>query len=109
DKKTQANFEKTIDTLEISLRHIIRDLTEWEEQYSDKIQKLNSDVTLDVIGHFVKELKIKYKKHPEVKQHLAELQADIVENVDIFLEESNEQGEIATASLDKKLPRRYKV
>ncbi|WP_175354388.1 AAA family ATPase, partial [Vibrio breoganii] len=48
-------------------------------------------------------------KHPEVKQHLAELQADIVENVDIFLEESNEQGEIATASLDKKLPRRYKV
>ncbi|MEZ9834481.1 Lon protease family protein [Vibrio breoganii] len=109
DKKTQADFEKTIDTLEISLRHIIRDLTEWEEQYSDKIQKLNSDVTLDVIGHFIKELKAKYKKHPEVKQHLAELQADIVENVDIFLEESNEQGEIATASLDKKLPRRYKV
>ncbi|MDN3715834.1 Lon protease family protein [Vibrio breoganii] len=109
DKKTQADFEKTIDTLEISLRHIIRDLTEWEEQYSDKIQKLNSDVTLDVIGHFIKELKAKYKKHPEVKQHLAELQADIVENVEIFLEESNEQGEIATASLDKKLPRRYKV
>ncbi|GEM79228.1 Lon protease family protein [Vibrio superstes] len=109
DRKTQANFEKIIDTLEISLRHIIRDLTEWEEQYSDKIQKLNSDVTLDVIGHFIKELKAKYKKHPEVKQHFAELQADIVENVEIFLEESNEQGEIATASLDKKLPRRYKV
>ncbi|GAD79986.1 Lon protease family protein [Vibrio ezurae] len=109
DKKTQAKFDKTIDTLEISLRHIIRDLTEWEEQYTDKIQKLNSDVTLDVIGHFIKTLKSKYKKYPEVKQYLIDLQSDVIENVDIFLEESNEQGEIATASLDKKLPRRYKI
>ncbi|MPW35807.1 Lon protease family protein [Vibrio sp. B1Z05] len=109
DKKTQAKFDKTIDTLEVSLRHIIRDLTEWEEQFTDKIQKLNADVTLGVIGHFIKALKAKYKKHSEVKQHLADLQADIVENVDIFLEEGDEQGEIATASLDKKLPRRYKV
>ncbi|GAL37676.1 ATP-dependent protease La type II [Vibrio maritimus] len=40
---------------------------------------------------------------------MSALQQDICENVDIFLEEGNEQGEIATASLDKKFPRRYKV
>ncbi|MCV5942771.1 AAA family ATPase, partial [Escherichia coli] len=40
---------------------------------------------------------------------LTELQKDIVENADIFLDQSGEQGEIAAASLDKKLPRRYKV
>ncbi len=107
--KEQDYFDKTIDSLEISLRTMVRQLTEWEESYTEKIQKLNSDVTLDVISHFIKQLKKDYSEYSEVKKFLGELQKDIVENVDIFLEESNEQGEVATASLDKKLPRRSKI
>ncbi|WP_104398480.1 Lon protease family protein [Vibrio penaeicida] len=107
--KEQDYFDKTIDSLEISLRTMVRQLTEWEETYTEKIQKLNSDVTLDVISHFIKQLKKDYSEFTEVKKYLGELQKDIVENVDIFLEEANEHGEVATASLDKKLPRRYKI
>ncbi|MEZ8104817.1 AAA family ATPase [Vibrio sp. 03-59-1] len=107
--KQQSEFDKTIDFLEVSLRNMSRDLTELEETFSEKIQKLNDDVTLDVITHFIKQLKADYSQYPEIKKHLTELQKDIVENADIFLEEGNEQAEIATASLDKKLPRRYKV
>ncbi|WP_261818075.1 Lon protease family protein [Vibrio gallicus] len=109
EKKQRERLEKTIDALEISLRGLIRSLTEWEEEYSDKIQKLNTEVTLEVIAHFIQELKVRYRPYSQVKQYLSELKDDIVENVDIFLEEGAEQGEIATASLDKKLPRRYKV
>lgn len=108
-QKVRAKFEKDIDQLEVSLRSIIRNLTAWEEEYTEKIQKLNASVTLEVITHFIKELKTTYKSYAEVKQYLNELQADIVENVDIFLEEEAEQGEMAAASLDKKLPRRYNV
>ena len=107
--KQQSEFDKTIDFLEVSLRNMSRDLTELEETFAEKIQKLNDDVTLDVITHFIKQLKADYSQYPEIKKHLTELQKDIVENADIFLEEGNEQAEIATASLDKKLPRRYKV
>lgn len=107
--KEQDYFDKTIDSLEISLRTMVRQLTEWEETYTEKIQKLNNDVTLDVISHFIKQLKKDYSEFTEVKKYLGELQKDIIENVDIFLEEANEQGEVATASLDKKLPRRYKI
>ncbi|MBW3695106.1 ATP-binding protein [Vibrio sp. T187] len=105
----QDNFDKTIDALEISLRSMSRELTELEETYTEKIQKLNDEVTLDVITHFIKQLKKDYSQYTEIKKYLTELQKDIVENAEIFLEESNEQAEIATASLDKKLPRRYKV
>ncbi|CAH0536469.1 Lon protease family protein [Vibrio marisflavi] len=108
-KKEQDYFGSTIDELEINLRGMVRQLTEWEEAYSEKITKLNNEVTLDVITHFIKQLKSDYSSHPEIKSYLTELQKDIVENADIFLEEGGEQGEIATASLDKKLPRRYKV
>ncbi|MCG6326591.1 AAA family ATPase, partial [Vibrio alginolyticus] len=48
-------------------------------------------------------------KYAEVKTYLTDLQKDIVENVEIFLDETGEQGELASAALDKKLPRRYKV
>lgn len=108
-KKEQEYFGATIDDLEVQLRNMVRQLTEWEEAYSEKIKKLNDDVTLDVITHFIKQLKKDYSGYPEIKTYLTELQQDIVENADIFLEQSAEQGEVATASLDKKLPRRYKV
>ncbi|WP_428774457.1 Lon protease family protein [Vibrio sp.] len=108
-KKEQEKFSKAIDALEVKLRTMVRQLTEWEETYSEKIKKLNDEVTLDVIAHFIKRLKSDYTEFPEVKSYLTELRKDIVDNADIFLEESNEQGEIASAALDKRLPRRYKV
>lgn len=108
-KKEQEYFSQTIDELEVSLRNMVRQLTEWEEAYSEKIKKLNDDVTLDVISHFIKQLKQDYSKYSEIKAYLTELQKDVIENVDIFLDDTGEQGELATAALDKKLPRRYKV
>ncbi|EHD2249950.1 AAA family ATPase [Vibrio vulnificus] len=108
-RKEQEYFGASIDELEVNLRSMVRNLTEWEESYSEKIKKLNDDVTRDVITHFIKQLKLDYSQYSEIKTYLTELQKDIIENADIFLEETGEQGEIATASLDKKLPRRYKV
>ncbi|PWI33459.1 ATP-dependent protease [Vibrio albus] len=108
-QEEQDRFGQTIDELEVTLRTMVRQLTSWEEEYTEKIQKLNEEVTLDVISHFIRELKKAYSDHNEIKKYLTELQKDIVENVEIFLEEGSEQGEIAAASLDKKLPRRYKI
>lgn len=108
-RKEQDAFCRAIDKLEVNLRSMSRQFTQWEEAYAEKIQKLNDETTLDVIAHFIKKLKEDYSTYPEIKKYLNELQKDIVDNADIFLEESNEQAEIATASLDKKRPRRYKV
>ncbi|KGY13329.1 ATP-dependent protease [Vibrio tubiashii] len=108
-KKEQEYFSDTIDELEVKLRNMVRQLTEWEETYTEKIKKLNDEVTLEVITHFIKQLKKDYSRYSAIKSYLTELQQDIVDNADIFLEQSAEQGEVASASLDKKLPRRYKV
>ncbi len=108
-KKEQDYFSQTIDELEVALRNMGRQLTEWEEAYTDKIKKLNDEVILDVIAHFIKTLKQDYSQYAEIKTYLTELQKDILENVEVFLEGAGEQGELATAALDKKLPRRYKV
>jgi predicted ATP-dependent protease len=108
-KEEQTYFGETIDALEVKLRNMVRQLSEWEESYNEKIKKLNDEVTGEVLNHFIKKLKKDYSGYPEIKTHLEDLRKDIIDNVDIFLEESGEQGEISAAALDKKLPRRYKV
>ena len=108
-EEDQQAFEDTINELERQLRGIVRQLTELEEEFSDKIQKLNEEVALDVVAHFIKTLKEEYKPLPEVIAYLKAMQADILENLDIFLEESEEQVALAYAALDKKMPRRYQV
>ncbi len=108
-EQEQMTFSKTIDELEVGLRNMVRQLTEWEDTFSEKMQKLNEDVTLDVIALQIKKLKKMFSDYSEVKTYLNDLRKDIVSNFELFLDESNEQGELATASMDKKLPRRYKL
>ncbi|MGR5150813.1 Lon protease family protein [Photobacterium swingsii] len=105
----QQRFEQAIDSLEVELRGIVRKLTEWEETYSDKLQKLDEEIALEVIAHVIKALKDKYKHLSEVKQYLSAMQADMLDNLDIFLGESEEQVALAYAALEKKMPRRYQV
>ncbi len=108
-EEEQMTFSTTIDELEVNLRNVVRKLTEWEDTFSEKMKKLNEDVTLDVIAHLIKKLKKEFSEYPDVKSYLNALRKDIIENYELFLDDSNEQNELATASMDKKLPRRYRL
>lgn len=105
----QSSFGKTIDSLEIQLRKVLRTITELEESYSQKIQDLNNETASQVLKHNFIELIRSYKKHKVIKDHLKLMQKDILDNLDIFLQDSEEQAGFAYASLDKKLPRRYMI
>ncbi|MBV7297734.1 Lon protease family protein [Enterovibrio paralichthyis] len=108
-EKEQKRFDTVIRELEIQLRGIIRKLTEWEEDYAEKQQKLDEDIATEVVSHLIVPLIENYRDLPQVKKYLKAMQADILENLDIFLQESEEQAALAYAALDKKLPRRYQV
>lgn len=107
--KEQQQFDAAIRDLEIQLRGLVRKLTEWEETYAEKQQKLDEEIANEAISHHMDKLVNAYSDLPQVKKYLKEMQADILENLDIFLQESEEQAALAYAALDKKLPRRYQV
>jgi lon-related putative ATP-dependent protease len=108
-KEDQDNFESVISKLEIQLRALLRRLSGWEQDYTDKQQQLNEEVVLSVTSHLIESLQEKYWAHKEVVQYFNNMQKDIVDNLDIFLEDSDEQAAFAYAALDKKMPRRYQV
>lgn len=108
-KEEQDKFEEVITKLELKLRATIRKLASWEQEFVDKQQALNEEVVVGVSKHHVDALIKKYAKLDNVVEYLESLQTDLVENLDIFLEEREEQGALADATLDKKLPRRYQI
>nr|WP_300178429.1 ATP-binding protein [uncultured Aliivibrio sp.] len=109
ERQEQRQFESIIDELEIKLRSLVRQLTEWEDKYSDKIEKLNEDVISQVLTVNFEVIKTKYSDSKIITQHLKDMEKDIVENFDVFLQEGNEDAELAYASLEKRLPRRYQI
>lgn len=105
----RSQFESSINGLEVKLRGMLRQITEWEEEFSDQQHEHDAQVAKEVLIHFFKPLKDKYKQQADVRSFLISMQTDILDNLDIFLEESEEQLALAYASLDKKMPRRYQV
>ena len=105
----QSRFEDVINKLELKLRNTIRKLASWEQEFSDRQQSLNEEVVLGVSRHLIDALVKKYQAQQAVSQYFENLQQDIVANLDIFLEDSEEQGALAYATLEKKMPRRYQI
>lgn len=108
-KEQQDDFEDVIGKMEVKLRGLLRKLSIWEQEYADNQAKLNEEVTLSVTSHLIGALNEKYDAHGNVLEHLVALQKDIIDNLEIFLEDGEEQAAFAYAALDKKMPRRYQV
>lgn len=105
----KQEFEEIINKLEKKLRTVLRQLSMLEQEYADKQQQLNEEVALAVSEQPLSTLIEKYQAYPNVVDFLQKVQADILTNVDVFLEEGEEQSAMAYAALDKKVPRRYQV
>jgi lon-related putative ATP-dependent protease len=108
-EEQRARFEDSINKLEKKLRQALRKLADWEQEYADKQQALNRETLEGISGHQIDELEKKYQDLPEIVAFLNAVRNDLVENLDIFLEDDDEQAAIAYASLNKKMPRRYLV
>ncbi len=108
-EQQRRRFEEVIGKLEKKLRGTLRKLAAWEQEYTDKQQELNDEVTTAVIGHHLEVLQEKYRDWSQVVEYFSAMRKDIIANVDVFLEDTEEQASIACASLNKKMPRRYQV
>lgn len=108
-KEQQDEFEAVIGKLELKLRSTIRKMAAWEQEFADKQQALHEEVVLGASEYHINNLIEKYQDHAAVVEYLQAVQKDILENYDIFLEDTEDQSALAYATLDKKVPRRYQV
>ncbi|MEC9083967.1 MAG: ATP-binding protein, partial [Pseudomonadota bacterium] len=108
-EEQRDKFEDSINKLEKKLRQALRKMADWEQEYADKQQALNQETLEGISGHQIDELVEKYREQPDVVTYLEAVRKDLVDNLDIFLEDDEEQAAIAWAALDKRMPRRYLI
>jgi len=108
DEEREA-FEKAIEDLEKKLRKTVRRIADWEQSYAEKQQALSEETVGSVTAPLIEKVIESYSDYPEVVAHLRAVEKDIVENLDIFLEDNEDQAAFAYASLDRRIPRHYQV
>ena len=108
--KMKDEIEKRREKLEDELRSAIRQLRAMEEKINEELKKLNRDVALYAIGHFVTDLKEKYKESPDVATFIEDVQNDLLENLAQFVKEPEAPPAESSFPWMKELPfKRYEV
>ncbi|XOZ33791.1 Lon protease family protein [Halomonadaceae bacterium KBTZ08] len=105
----KRGFEDTIRDLEKKLRRVMRQIAEWEEEHAEQQQKLNEETVEHVAAHLIDELAERYSEYEGVPEHFRGMKKDIADNLDIFLEDSEDKAAFAYASMEQRLPRRYRI
>jgi lon-related putative ATP-dependent protease len=91
-EKQQKKFHEDIEELTGKLQRVMRSTPKRAREMRQNIRQLEHDVAGLAVTGLVDELKQKYSDIPVVVEHLERMQADIVDNVSLFLRSSDGPG-----------------
>ncbi len=112
--QTREDFQRRHETLKDALKATMKQIRDLERAAQEKLQALDQQVALFIVGGLLEELHEKYHDLPAVITHLHAVQKDILENIEAFksgavANVSPESGAAATPWL-RELPfRKYQV
>ncbi len=102
------------------LENAVHDIPKWEKEQREQIERLNEKFASLAIKHLIDDLKRKYRRNKSVSTFLRNMYDDIIENVELFLDDDEDQGQPPQAEEEQPIPvlakqktdgalRRYKV
>ncbi len=81
----RQEIQKATEALQEELRAIMQNLPQWEKTRRDAIRGLNREVAMYSIGHAMEDVRIAFGALPECADYLDAVQADLLENVQLFI------------------------
>ncbi len=91
-EEKKEKIHKDIEELTGQLQRVMRSAPKHAREMRQKLRQLENDVTGLAVTGLIDELRQKYKDVPSVVEHLAGMQADIIDNVSLFLKPPDGQG-----------------
>ncbi len=88
----REEVEKRREGLLERFRSVVQDLRELEKKVNEELVQADREIALYAIGHLFGELVEKYKGYPEVIAYLREVQDNMVEEHEQFLQRPSVQG-----------------
>jgi len=85
-EEERRRIEQNGHELRESIAASVKQVREKEKEVKNKVAELNRRVAQFAVGHLIDELRSKYRDHERVVEFLNAVQADIVQNVNEFLQ-----------------------
>jgi len=84
DEKTRKKVEEMGRILQEKLDDVVRAVREAEKLVKEMLARLEREIALAAVGHFIEELKEKYKEYEKLVAYLEAVKEDILSNLDDF-------------------------
>ena len=94
-----AAIEKKSELMQDKVAVFMRELHEIEKECESKLDELDRSVGDATIGHYIEDITDKYKDYERVTAYIKAVKADILDNLDDFIEEEEESQDILSALL----------
>lgn len=91
-REKQEKIQNDIEELTGEMQRVMRAAPKHAREMRQKLRQLEHDVAGLAVTGLIDELRQKYKDIPAIIEHLASMQADIVDNVGLFLNPPDSQG-----------------
>jgi lon-related putative ATP-dependent protease len=113
DEGTRKEIEEREQVLQGEMAESMRTIRELEKATKRRLHDFDRSIADFAVGHLIEELEQKYGHLEEIPEYLAAVQADIVDNVEVFKSPSEEAGEALTAAMQagqrEALLKRYRI
>lgn len=94
EEDVKQQVDENIDYVQREIQRTLREINKLENEIQERIEDMNREVTLFVVGHRIEHLKEQFDHSEEVQAYLEGVKNDIIENVQDFIQASQgEQGQ----------------
>ena len=116
EEEKRQRLQSAIEELQEKLQRILRQVPGQQRQARKRLRELNREVARYALRDLLEELRSRYSDHPEIREHLNDVQEHVVENVRDFLGDEGDRppqagglgGPISRIAEEPQL-RRYRV
>jgi lon-related putative ATP-dependent protease len=91
-KEEQEKLSRVTEEVGKELQRVMQSISQEGRKMRAKKRELDREVSMYAVGGLISQLIEKYADLPEVVGHLKDMQADIVDNVDVFLRSTEQRG-----------------
>jgi lon-related putative ATP-dependent protease len=92
DESTRKKLDEMGRTLQEMLNDSVRSIRESEKMVKEALKKLEKEAALAAVGHLIEEIKNKFKDYEKVTRYLEEVKEDILEHLDDFKVQEDQQS-----------------
>ena len=101
DEDVKNGINERLESMQDVVNSIMRDIKNIDKEYRQKMDDLDYKIGMFAIGHYVSALQEKYKYSERVIKYLESVQEDVLENIDQFSEQEQDEEDPVAALLPK--------